>query len=403
MYFYKLLFPRRLFCVIIRFKRGEGPRKADHMRKGRGTVMAGARYLTLENGRVFRGRAFGAGGDLIGEIVFTTAMTGYLETLTDPSYDGQMVVQTFPLIGNYGVIPEDFEGESPALKAYIVRSWCQEPSNFRSKEDLDTFLLGKGIVGLCDIDTRALVRIIREHGVMNAAISDDPDFGQRAMERLRAYRVEQAVEHVTCREAYTQFAKDARRRVVLWDFGAKRNIARELMLRGCDVTHMPAGASAEEILALKPDGVMLSNGPGDPAENTGVIRELARLCEAKTPLFGICLGHQLLALARGGETAKLKYGHRGANQPVLETSANRVYITSQNHGYAVTAGTSLPKNAVESFRNLNDGTCEGIDYLDIPAFSVQFHPEACGGPQDTRFLFDRFIRLMDGAAQGGAF
>ena len=365
--------------------------------------MAGERYLTLENGRIFPGRAFGAGGDLIGEIVFTTAMTGYLETLTDPSYDGQMVVQTFPLMGNYGVIPEDFEGESPALKAYIVRSWCQEPSNFRSEEDLDAFLLSKGVVGLWDVDTRALVKIIREHGVMNAAVSDDPTFGLRAMERLRAYRVERAVERVTCKAAYTQFAEDTKRRVVLWDFGAKRNIARELLSRGCDVTHAPAGATAEEILALKPDGVMLSNGPGDPAENTGVIRELTRLLETKTPVFGICLGHQLLALARGGETVKLKYGHRGANQPVLETAANRVYITSQNHGYAVTAGPSLPKNAVESFRNLNDGTCEGIDYLDMPAFSVQFHPEACGGPQDTRFLFDRFIRLMDGAAQSRAF
>lgn len=374
-----------------------------HTEKGRGSGMAGARYLTLANGRVFQGKAFGASGDLIGEIVFTTAMTGYLETLTDPSYDGQMVVQTFPLIGNYGVIPEDFEQEKPALKAYIVRSWCQEPSNFRSEEDLDTFLLANGVVGLWDIDTRALVRIIREHGVMNAAISDDPDFGQRAMERLRNYRVEQAVEHVTCKEAYTHAADCAKRRVVLWDFGAKRNIARELLLRGCEVTYVPASATAAEILALKPDGVMLSNGPGDPAENTGVIFELARLCEAKTPVFGICLGHQLLALARGGETAKLKYGHRGANQPVLETGNNRVYITSQNHGYAVTTGASLPKNAMESFRNLNDGTCEGIDYLDIPAFSVQFHPEACGGPQDTRFLFDRFIRLMDDAVQSRAF
>lgn len=365
--------------------------------------MAGERYLTLENGRVFKGKAFGAGGDLIGEIVFTTAMTGYLETLTDPSYEGQMVVQTFPLIGNYGVIPEDFEGESPALQAYIVRSWCQEPSNFRSEEGLDTFLLERGVAGIWDVDTRALVRIIREHGVMNAAMSDDPAFGLREMERLRGYRVERAVERVTCKAAYTQAAKDAKRRVVLWDFGAKRNIARELLLRGCDVTHVPAGATADEILALRPDGVMLSNGPGDPAENTGVIRELAHLCEAKMPLFGICLGHQLLALARGGETAKLKYGHRGANQPVLETAGNRVYITSQNHGYAVTAGTRLPKNAAESFRNLNDGTCEGIDYRDIPAFSVQFHPEACGGPQDTRFLFDRFIRLMDTTAEHRAF
>ncbi len=359
--------------------------------------MAGERYLTLENGRVFQGRAFGASGDLIAEIVFTTAMTGYLETLTDPSYDGQMVVQTFPLIGNYGVITEDFEGESPALKAYIVRSWCQEPSNFRSEEDLDTFLSSRGIVGLWDIDTRALVRIIREYGVMNAAISDTPAFGAQAMEQLHAYRVEQAVANVTCREATTRRAANVKRHVVLWDFGAKRNIARELLARGCDVTQVPAGTSAAEILARKPDGVMLSNGPGDPAENTGVIRELRGLLAARVPLFGICLGHQLLALAQGGRTEKLKYGHRGANQPVLDTVENRVYITSQNHGYAVTAGKSLPGNAEERFRNLNDGTCEGIDYRNVPAFSVQFHPEACGGPEDTHFLFDRFIRLMDAA------
>jgi carbamoyl-phosphate synthase small subunit len=306
-----------------------------------------------------------------------------------------MVVQTFPLIGNYGIIPEDFEGESPALKAYIVRSWCHEPSNFRSEEDLDAFLLSKGITGLWDIDTRALVKIIREQGVMNALVTDDPDPDEDAVKKMRDYTITNAVDAVTCAEMQTQRANDARRRVVLWDFGAKRNIARELNKRGCEVTGVPAGMTAAEILALKPDGVMLSNGPGDPAENTGIIRELARLCETRMPVFGICLGHQLLALARGGKTMKLKYGHRGANQPVLECATKRVYITSQNHGYAVVTGEALPKNADVSFSNLNDETCEGIDYLDIPAFSVQFHPEACGGPLDTRYLFDRFIRLME--------
>jgi len=352
------------------------------------------RYLILENGQVFRGRSLGASGQVIAEIVFTTAMTGYLETLTDPSYYGQMVVQAFPMIGNYGVIPADFEAEQPALKGYIVRSWCQVPSNFRSEEDLDTFLLSRGIVGLWDIDTRALVKIIREHGVMNALLTDDPAPDEATMASLRAYRIDRAGQAVSRSEAKMQRAEAAKLHVALWDFGAKRNIARELNSRGCDVTILPAHATAAEILALKPDGLMLSNGPGDPAENTDIIRELGALCEAKLPIFGICLGHQLLALARGGETMKLKYGHRGANQPVQETASKRVYITSQNHGYAVKMD-QLPKQSRVSFTNLNDGTCEGMEYLDIPAFSVQFHPEACGGPLDTRYLFDRFIELMD--------
>lgn len=355
------------------------------------------RYLILENGQVFPGRAFGASGQVIAEIVFTTAMTGYLETLTDPSYFGQMVVQAFPLIGNYGVIPADFEAENPALKAYIVRSWCQVPSNFRSEEDLDTFLLSRGIVGLWDIDTRALVKIIREHGVMNALITDDPNPDEATLNQLRNYRLTGAVPAVSGKDTAMLHADDARCRVVLWDFGAKRNIAQELVKRGCDVTVVPASATADEILRLSPDGIMLSNGPGDPAENTGIIQELSKLCKANVPIFGICLGHQLLALARGGETMKLKYGHRGANQPVQETESRKVYITSQNHGYAVKTGDHLPKNARESFVNLNDGTCEGMEYLDIPAFSVQFHPEACAGPLDTRYLFDRFVARMDAA------
>ena len=363
--------------------------------------MEHARYLILENGQVFKGRPFGAKKQVTGEIVFTTAMTGYLETLTDPSYYGQMVVQTFPLIGNYGVIPADFEGEAPALKAYIVREWCQEPSNFRSEEDLDTFLLSREIPGLWDIDTRALVKIIREHGVMNAVLTDEPEVGEAAMERVKAYRIERAVSAVSCKRAEMIPAESGKRTVVLWDFGAKRNIARELVKRGCNVVCVPAETTAVEILALNPDGLMLSNGPGDPAENTGIIRELALVCEARLPIFGICLGHQLLALARGGKTMKLKYGHRGANQPVQETATSKVYITSQNHGYAVCLGESLPEQTRASFVNLNDQTCEGIDYLDIPAFSVQFHPEACGGPLDTRYLFDRFIERMNANAARG--
>ena len=357
--------------------------------------MAGARYITLENGRVFQGKAFGAGGEVTAEIVFTTSMTGYLETLTDPSYFGQMVVQAFPLIGNYGVIPADFESGAPALSAYIVRSWCQDPSNFRSEEDLDTFLLSRGVVGIADIDTRELVQIIREYGVMNAIVADEPKADQQTLKKLRAYRIDCAVESVGCEHPVLEWNAGVKRTVALWDFGAKRNIARELVKRGCNVVSMPASSTAAEILAQRPSGVMLSNGPGDPAENTGIIRELSKLCETGVPIFGICLGHQLLALARGGNTKKLKYGHRGANQPVQETTTKRVYITSQNHGYAVCLDGTLPKNARASFLNLNDGTCEGMEYSDIDAFSVQFHPEACGGPLDTRFLFDQFIERMD--------
>ncbi len=350
-------------------------------------------YLVLENGKVLEGKRFGAAGDVTGEIVFTTAMTGYLETLTDPSYYGQIVVQTFPLIGNYGVIPSDFESASPALKAYIVREWCQEPSNFRSEGVLGAFLESAGIVGLYGIDTRALTRIIREYGVMNARITSSKEEAENCAAALKEYAVKDAVNAVTCRRPIPPPVK-GERRVVLWDFGAKANIRRELEKRGCAVTTVPAGTTAAEIAAMDPDGVMLSNGPGDPAENIAVISELRRLCERKIPLFGICLGHQLLALSQGAKTAKLKYGHRGANQPVRDMETGRVYITSQNHGYAVVADT-LPGNARLSFVNANDGTTEGIAYSDMPAFSVQFHPEAAAGPLDTRFLFDRFIDMVD--------
>ncbi|HIW74418.1 MAG TPA: carbamoyl phosphate synthase small subunit [Firmicutes bacterium] len=352
-----------------------------------------AAYLVLENGKVFQGKRFGAAGDVTGEIVFTTAMTGYLETLTDPSYYGQIVVQTFPLIGNYGVIPSDFESAAPALKAYIVREWCQEPSNFRSEGALGAFLESAGVVGLYGIDTRALTRIIREYGVMNARIASSKEEAVACASALGEYKVENAVRAVTCPRPVPP-AGEGLRRVVLWDFGAKANIRRELEKRGCAVTTVPAGTTAEEIAGMAPDGVMLSNGPGDPAENTAIIEELRRLCGYKIPLFGICLGHQLLALAQGAKTVKLKYGHRGANQPVRDTETGRVYITSQNHGYAVVAD-SLPANARLSFVNANDGTSEGIAYSDMPAFSVQFHPEACGGPLDTGFLFDRFVEAVD--------
>ena len=352
-------------------------------------------YLILENGTIFEGSSFGYSGEAVGEIVFTTSMTGYLETITDPSYYGQIVVQTFPLIGNYGVIPSDFESDEPHINGYIVKNCCQEPSNFRSEGSLGDFLCEHKIVGLCDIDTRALTRIVREHGVMNGKIVTEGSLSLD-LDVLKNYKIINAVENTTIKEE-TVFKPEGetKKRVVLWDFGAKHNIGRELVKRGCEVTVVPAGTKAERILELDPDGIMLSNGPGDPADNVEIIAELAKVCKTKKPIFGICLGHQLLALSQGAKTEKLKYGHRGANQPALEKATGRVYITSQNHGYAVVTD-SLPDGAKMSFSNANDGTCEGVEYDYMPAFSVQFHPEACGGPKDTNFLFDRFIAMMGG-------
>lgn len=355
--------------------------------------MSRAAYLVLENGTVFEGKAFGAEKETTGELVFTTAMTGYLETLTDPSYFGQVVIQTFPLIGNYGVIPSDFESDSPALKGYIVREWCQAPSNFRCEGDLDTFLKNSSIPGIYGLDTRALTRIVREYGVMNCRIQYSPEVTDSDLEEIKSYVVSGAVEGTTIKKPETFENENAELNVVLMDFGAKHNIGRELVKRGCKLTVVPAGTKAEKILAMNPNGIMLSNGPGDPSENTEIITELKKLTEQKIPMFGICLGHQLLALSQGARTEKLKYGHRGANQPAKELETGRVYITSQNHGYAVVSD-SMPQNGVVSFVNGNDNTCEGVNYTDMPAFSVQFHPEACGGPQDTAFLFDRFIKLM---------
>ncbi|OPX85742.1 MAG: Carbamoyl-phosphate synthase small chain [Pelotomaculum sp. PtaB.Bin104] len=352
-------------------------------------------YIVLGNGRVFKGIPFGAAGEVVGEIVFTTGMTGYLETLTDPSYYGQIVVQTFPLIGNYGVIPSDFESSSPKLKAYVVREWCQVPSNFRSEGELDTFLKANNIVGVFGVDTWEITKIIREVGVMNAKITTTLDDLDQLLAEINKYRIIDAVQTVSTKEIMVSKGVPRGYRVVLWDFGAKGNILRELLKRGCEVITVPAHTTAEEILNFRPDGVMLSNGPGDPADNNEIIGELAKLSESRVPIFGICQGHQLLALAQGAATAKLKYGHRGANQPVKDLKTGRVFITSQNHGYAVVAG-SLPAHVHMRFLNANDGTCEGIEYENMPAFSIQFHPEASPGPLDTNYLFDQFIDLIRG-------
>ncbi len=395
--------------------------------------------LVLANGLVFEGRGLGASGVVTGETVFTTGMNGYIETLTDPSYYGQIVTQTFPLIGNYGIIPKDFESGSAHVSGYIVRSSCEDPSNFRCGGDLDSFLKEQKVIGLCGIDTRELTKLLREAGVMNGmiisgngneakkyrAMLSNPDEKSKLLKEIQSYRITNAVESVSAsaraveEDAQTVFTESAAyrfvpvkadgtkvndmeaamkdgkgKKVVLWDFGAKANIRRELLKRGLTVIVMDASAGADEILAQKPDGLMLSNGPGDPGDNKRIIEELKKLIGAGLPIFGICLGHQILALAKGAKTSKLKYGHRGANQPVKQLSSGRVYISSQNHGYAV-ENDSLPEGAVLSFVNTNDGTCEGIVYTDSPAFSVQFHPEACSGPLDTSFLFDEFVKLIN--------
>ena len=347
-------------------------------------------YLVLQDGRVFEGVRFGANADTIGELVFTTGMCGYIETLTDPSYAGQIVMQTYPLIGNYGIIREDFEGNC-CVKGYVVREYCDAPSNFRTDCDLDTYLKEQNVPGLYGVDTRELTRIIREHGVMNATICDEVPADLKPVE---TYAVVGVVEAVTCKEPTVHPAVGEEMfKVSLLDYGAKNNIIRELQKRGCTVTVLPATTSAEDILTSDPDGVMLSNGPGDPAENVYQIEQIKKLL-GKVPMFGICLGHQLTALAAGGKTYKLKYGHRGVNQPVRDVNGVRTFITSQNHGYAVDSD-SIQTGRL-SFANANDGTCEGIDYPDLKAFTVQFHPEACTGPKDTSFLFERFVELMKG-------
>lgn len=352
-------------------------------------------YLVLETGEVFEGFRMGSDKDTIGELVFTTGMVGYLETLTDPSYAGQIVTQTFPLIGNYGVIEEDFEGIS-AVKGYVVRELCNDPSNFRSQYALEEFLKSRDIPGICGVDTRQLTKIIRERGVMNASICS---IVPSDLKPIRTYKVTGVVAEVSRTEAVDFPASGEKKyHVVLIDYGAKQNIIRSLQERGCEVTVVPQDTPAETILAMHPDGIMLSNGPGDPEENVYCIEQIRKLL-GKQPIFGICLGHQLTALAMGGKTMKLKYGHRGANQPVREIKGTRTFITSQNHGYAVIADSLIGKGE-ESFVNANDGSCEGMDYPDKNCYTVQFHPEACGGPKDTGFLFDRFIGMMEKNGEG---
>ena len=351
-------------------------------------------FLILEDGTVFRGTSIGSEREVISEIVFNTSMTGYLEVLTDPSYAGQAVTMTYPLIGNYGICRDDMESERPWPDGFIVRELSRLPSNFRSTDTIQNFLSQYDIPGIAGIDTRALTKILREKGTMNGMITtkEYTDLSE-IIPRLKAYTTGKVVEKVTCREKYVLEGDGPK--VALLDLGAKRNIARSLNARGCQVTVYPALTTAEEIIAGKPDGIMLSNGPGDPKECTSIIREIRKLYETEIPIFAICLGHQLMALATGGDTHKMKYGHRGGNPPVKHLSTGRVYISSQNHGYVVDTDKLDPKVAVPAFQNVNDGTNEGLAYTGKNIFTVQFHPEACPGPQDSGYLFDRFMNMME--------
>lgn len=348
-------------------------------------------YLVLSNGMIFEGESIGAKADAVGETVFTTGVVGYIETLTDPSYAGQIVVQTFPSIGNYGVEEEDFEGNC-AVKGYVVREICEHPSNFRSEYELEKFLKDHNIPGIAGVDTREITRVIRESGVMNGMICSEVP---QDLSVLKDFEIKDVVaEQSTTENEFFPASGEKKYNVTLIDYGAKLNIIRCLNARGCDVTVVPYNTPAEQILESNPDGVMLSNGPGDPAENIYSIEQIKKLI-GKLPLFGICLGHQLTAIAMGGKTMKLKYGHRGGNQPVKDLNGTRTYITSQNHGYAVVA-ESLKGIGNELFVNANDGSNEGMDYPGKNCFTVQFHPEACAGPCDTSYLFDRFIDMMGG-------
>ncbi len=351
-------------------------------------------FLILEDGTVFCGTSIGSKKEVISEIVFNTSMTGYLEVLTDPSYAGQAVVMTYPLIGNYGITP-DMESERPWPDGYIVRELSRMPSNFRCEGTIQDFLEKYDIPGISGIDTRALTKILREKGTMNGMITTQEDYDlEEILPKLREYTTGKVVDKVTCREKY--MLRGDGYRVALLDVGAKRNIARSLNARGCEVTVYPARTTAKEILEAEPDGIMLSNGPGDPKECDTIIDEVRKLYDSDIPIFAICLGHQLMALATGGDTHKLKYGHRGGNHPVRNLETGRVYISAQNHGYVVDTEHLDPAIAVPAFENVNDGTNEGLRYIGKNVYTVQFHPEASPGPLDAGFLFDRFIEMLGG-------
>ena len=391
-------------------------------------------FLILEDGTVFEGTHIGADREVVSEIVFNTSMAGYLEVLTDPSYAGQAVCMTYPLIGNYGICIDDMESKKPWPDGFIVRELSRNFSNFRADFSIQQFLEENHIPGIAGIDTRALTKILRKKGTMNGMITADEQYKlDKILPRLKAYTTGKVVEKVTCKEKYklkgsqnlsengalsgsakfvlADYEAGKREKkpslvknlngagihIALLDFGMKDNIADSLKRRGCDVTVYPATTSVAEIIDANPDGIMLSNGPGDPKECTSIIVEIKKLYDTNIPIFAICLGHQLMALATGADTYKMKYGHRGGNHPVKDLATGRVYISSQNHGYVVDMDKLDPNVATPAFINVNDGTNEGLYYTGKNIFTVQFHPEACCGPQDSSFLFDRFIDMIKSA------
>lgn len=350
------------------------------------------RYLVLEDGTYYTGFKLGADTLTQGEIVFNTAMTGYQETLSDSSYTGQIITFTYPLIGNYGINRDDFESLIPTLKGVVVKEACQAPSNFRAQKTLNDVLKEFDIPGISGVDTRSITKKIREHGVLKAAFVDNETEIETTIQNLKTIEFPRnEVPTVSTKTPYVSTGFDLR--VVLVDFGKKQNIVRELNARGCEVTVVPYETTAEEIIKMSPDGVMLSNGPGDPAD-VQVAVDMIKGIIGKIPFFGICLGHQLFALSQGATSFKMKFGHRGANHPVKDLSTGKIALTSQNHGYAIDADSLKETDLEVTHIALNDGTIEGLRHKFEPAFSVQYHPEACPGPTDSNYLFDQFIELM---------
>lgn len=351
------------------------------------------RILVLEDGSWYAGEGFGADNFMVGELVFNTSMTGYQEILTDPSYCGQIVMMTYPLIGNYGINRDDNESMKPACFGFVVRDLCTSPSNFRSRMALDAYLKENGIPGLEGIDTRAVTRRIRAHGTMKASFCSDESEIEALVAKLQKEDfLHDQVSRVSTKNIYPIPGRG--KKVVVMDFGVKLSILRELAARDCDIIVVPYDTTAEKILSYQPDGVMLSNGPGDPADLTDVIREVSKLISSTT-VFGICLGCQLISLACGAKTYRLKFGHRGANHPVMNLSTGKVEITAQNHGYAVDIDSLCGTGLVMSHQALNDRSCEGVRHETRPCFAVQYHPEANAGPQDSTYLFDQFMELME--------